>query len=65
MLTSCMISRWLAPLLAHTLPARCLYPVWDALFSRPERARDIDPKVEFLVDVCTSMLMRARTPLFA
>ncbi|KAH7914974.1 regulator of Vps4 activity in the MVB pathway-domain-containing protein [Hygrophoropsis aurantiaca] len=56
--------RWLATLLTQTLPLGAVYPVWDVLFSYPMRTRDIDPKLEFLVDVCTSLLIRARTPLF-
>jgi hypothetical protein len=59
------LSRWMAPMLAHTLPLNHVFPIWDALFSRPERTRDTNPKIEHLVDICTSMLMRARAPLFA
>jgi hypothetical protein len=55
----------MAPMLAHTLPLNHVFPIWDALFSRPERTRDTNPKIEHLVDICTSMLMRARAPLFA
>lgn len=31
--------------------------VWDALFSRPMRERNENPKLEYLIDVCTSMLL--------
>ncbi|KAH7923526.1 hypothetical protein BV22DRAFT_1196659 [Leucogyrophana mollusca] len=56
--------RWLAPLLSQTLPLTSVYPVWDVLFSCPMRTRDVNPKLDLLVDVCISLLIRARTPLF-
>ncbi|KAI0062331.1 hypothetical protein BV25DRAFT_672799 [Artomyces pyxidatus] len=56
--------RWLAPLLTHTLPLPSVLSVWDALFARPMTTRDSSPKLDFLLDVCTSMLVRARGPLF-
>ncbi|KAF9218303.1 hypothetical protein BS17DRAFT_742369, partial [Gyrodon lividus] len=55
---------WLSPLLAQTLPLSSLFPVWDVIFSRPMRTRDTNPKLEYLVDICTALLIRARTPLF-
>ncbi|EJF66014.1 hypothetical protein DICSQDRAFT_143372 [Dichomitus squalens LYAD-421 SS1] len=55
--------RWLIPLLTHTLPLPAVLMVWDALFSRPMRQRDENPKLEYLVDVCTSMLVSARGTL--
>ncbi|VDB82786.1 unnamed protein product [Peniophora sp. CBMAI 1063] len=55
--------RWLAPLLTHTLPLSAVLSVWDALFSRPETTRNASPKLDFLLDVCTAMLLRARGPI--
>lgn len=56
-------SRWLIPLLTHTLPLPAVLMVWDALFSRPMRQRDENPKLDYLMDVCTSMLLCARATL--
>ncbi|KAF7304810.1 DUF292-domain-containing protein [Mycena kentingensis (nom. inval.)] len=56
--------RWLAPLLTQTLPIASVIVVWDALFSYPMRERDNSPKLDYLVDICTSMLIRARPALF-
>ncbi|KII88623.1 hypothetical protein PLICRDRAFT_161896 [Plicaturopsis crispa FD-325 SS-3] len=56
--------RWLAPLLTQTLPLSSVFMVWDALFSYPMRERDSNPKLEHLLDICTSLLIRARVPLF-
>jgi hypothetical protein len=39
-------------------------PVWDVLFSHPMRTRDANPKLDMLVDICTSLVIRARAPLF-
>lgn len=55
-------SRWLAPLLTQTLPLPSVIVVWDALFACQMRDRQ-NLKLEFLVDVCTAMLLRARTAL--
>lgn len=55
--------RWLAPLLTHTLPLNAVLSVWDALFSRSETTRNASPKLDFLLDVCTAMLLRARGPI--
>lgn len=57
-------SRWLAPLLTQTLPLSSVILVWDALFSRPKGDRETNPKLDFLLDICTSMLIRARPALF-
>ncbi|EGN95383.1 hypothetical protein SERLA73DRAFT_94744, partial [Serpula lacrymans var. lacrymans S7.3] len=54
---------WLACLLTQTLPLSSVLPIWDALFSLPTMTRDANPKLEFLVDMCTSLLIRARAPL--
>ncbi|THU86443.1 hypothetical protein K435DRAFT_822154 [Dendrothele bispora CBS 962.96] len=54
--------RWLAPLLIHTLPISSVIVIWDALFSRPMRQKG-NPKLEYLVDICTAMLLRARSTL--
>ncbi|KAI8998478.1 regulator of Vps4 activity in the MVB pathway-domain-containing protein [Trametes punicea] len=55
--------RWLIPLLTHTLPLPAVLMVWDALFSRPMRERDVNPKLDYLMDICTSMLLCARATL--
>lgn len=52
--------RWLVPVLTHTLPLPSVLMVWDALLSRPMRQRDLNAKLEYLVDICTSMLLRTR-----
>ncbi|EMD38438.1 hypothetical protein CERSUDRAFT_113595 [Gelatoporia subvermispora B] len=52
--------RWLLPILTHTLPLSAVLMVWDSLFSRPMRERNENPKLEYLLDVCTSMLLCAR-----
>ncbi|KAJ4488065.1 regulator of Vps4 activity in the MVB pathway-domain-containing protein [Lentinula aciculospora] len=54
--------RWLAPLLTQTLPLSSVIVVWDALFACQMRDRQ-NFKLEFLVDVCTAMLLRARAAL--
>ncbi|TFY56460.1 hypothetical protein EVG20_g8917 [Dentipellis fragilis] len=55
--------RWLAPILTHTLPLPAVLSVWDALFSCPMTTRDSCPKLEHLIDICTSMLLRAKAPI--
>ncbi|KAF9457230.1 regulator of Vps4 activity in the MVB pathway-domain-containing protein, partial [Collybia nuda] len=55
---------WLAPLLTQTLPLDSVYVVWDALFSRQPRDRDANPKLDYLLDICTAMLIHARVALF-
>ncbi|PFH50682.1 hypothetical protein AMATHDRAFT_3758 [Amanita thiersii Skay4041] len=55
--------RWLATVLTHTLPLSSVIPVWDALFSYSMRSRDRNHKMEYLIDICTSMLMCARSKL--
>ena len=59
-----LASRWLAPLLAETLPLSSVLLVWDVLFGCPARTRNVNPKLEYLVDICAALLVRARTPLF-
>ncbi|KAJ3838451.1 regulator of Vps4 activity in the MVB pathway-domain-containing protein [Lentinula raphanica] len=54
--------RWLAPLLTQTLPFASVIIVWDALFACQMRDRQ-NFKLEFLVDVCTAMLLRAKAAL--
>jgi len=56
-------SRWLAPVLSHTLPLPSLFLVWDALFSRQPQERGSSPKLEYLVDICASMLIRSKNRL--
>ncbi|KAF8163194.1 hypothetical protein B0H34DRAFT_651026 [Crassisporium funariophilum] len=56
--------RWLMTLLTHTLPLSALFPVWDVLFSCHGRERDSNPKLDFLIDFCSSMLIRAKPALF-
>ncbi|KAH7889329.1 regulator of Vps4 activity in the MVB pathway-domain-containing protein [Phlebopus sp. FC_14] len=56
--------RWLAALLTQTLSLSSVFPVWDVIFACPMRTRDSNPKLECLVDICTGLLIHARTPLF-
>ncbi|KAH9043296.1 regulator of Vps4 activity in the MVB pathway-domain-containing protein [Lactarius pseudohatsudake] len=56
--------RWLAPILTHTLPLPSVLSVWDSLFVCPMTTRDSSPKLDALLDVCASMLIRLRGPLF-
>ncbi|KAJ7582883.1 regulator of Vps4 activity in the MVB pathway-domain-containing protein [Mycena floridula] len=55
--------QWLAPILTQTLPLGSVIVAWDALFSRPTRQRDSNPKLDCLVDICTAMLLRAKEVL--
>ncbi|KAF8654068.1 hypothetical protein AX16_003601 [Volvariella volvacea WC 439] len=55
--------RWLAPLLSHTIPLSSAILVWDVLFAQKPRERDQNHKLEYLIDVCTAMLLRAKVPL--
>ncbi|TFK54967.1 hypothetical protein OE88DRAFT_1653553 [Heliocybe sulcata] len=55
--------RWLAPILTHTLPLTDVFAVWDALFSRPSPTKSSNPKLDYLLDICTGMLIRAKMPL--
>ncbi|PPR02198.1 hypothetical protein CVT24_011425 [Panaeolus cyanescens] len=52
--------RWILPILTHTLPMRSIFVVWDALFARPPRAKDENLKLDFLIDICAAMLIRAK-----
>jgi hypothetical protein len=36
---------------------------WDALFARAPTTRAGAPKLDFLLDVCAAMLLRARGPI--
>ncbi|KAK0240250.1 regulator of Vps4 activity in the MVB pathway-domain-containing protein [Armillaria nabsnona] len=56
--------RWLAPLLTQTLSYNSILVAWDGIFSRDARQRDASPRLEFLIDICTAMLTRARVALF-
>ncbi|KAJ7219165.1 regulator of Vps4 activity in the MVB pathway-domain-containing protein [Mycena pura] len=56
--------RWLAPLLTQTLPLPSVLVIWDAIFSCPMRERDKNPKLDYLLDIGTAMLIRSRTALF-
>jgi hypothetical protein len=58
-----VLSRWLAPVLTHTLPFRSVIVAWDTLFSCPMRERNLSPKLERLLDICAAMLIRARAVL--
>ncbi|KAF9532289.1 regulator of Vps4 activity in the MVB pathway-domain-containing protein [Crepidotus variabilis] len=55
--------RWLAPILTHTIPLPALFLIWDALFSRGARERGLNHKLEFLVDIGLSMLLRGKNHL--
>jgi len=56
-------SRWLAPLLTHTLPLPCVLMAWDVLLSHPLRERDTNPKLDGLLDICAGMLLKSRWSL--
>ncbi|KAI0093536.1 regulator of Vps4 activity in the MVB pathway-domain-containing protein [Irpex rosettiformis] len=56
--------RWLTTLLTHTIPLPAVLMVWDAIFSRPARAKGVNPRLDYLLDICSSMLVCARGPLF-
>ncbi|KAF8969987.1 regulator of Vps4 activity in the MVB pathway-domain-containing protein [Flammula alnicola] len=56
--------RWLMPILTHTLPLSSLFLVWDVLFCQPPRERSLNPKLDYLLDICTSMLLRAKNHLY-
>ncbi|KAF8488788.1 regulator of Vps4 activity in the MVB pathway-domain-containing protein [Gautieria morchelliformis] len=55
--------RWLVPLLTRTLRFPSVLTIWDAMFSQPSRTSDHNAKLEFLVDICASMLINARVKL--
>lgn len=55
--------RWITPLLTHTLPLPSALVAWDALLSWQQRARDMNPKSDFLLDICTAMLIHSRAAL--
>ncbi|ESK96876.1 duf292 domain-containing protein [Moniliophthora roreri MCA 2997] len=55
--------RWLAPLLTYTLPYPSIIIAWDAIFACQPRQRDSNAKLDLLLDICTSMLIRARVAL--
>ncbi|KAF9001872.1 regulator of Vps4 activity in the MVB pathway-domain-containing protein [Cyathus striatus] len=54
---------WILSLLSRTLPIDAILPIWDCIFCRPARTRDLNSKLEFLLDVCTAMLICIRDPL--
>ncbi|KAH8833858.1 regulator of Vps4 activity in the MVB pathway-domain-containing protein [Flagelloscypha sp. PMI_526] len=56
--------RWLAPLLTQTLPLPSVLLLWDALFSRERPSKNENPKLDYLVDFCAGMLIRARLTIF-
>lgn len=58
-----VISRWLAPLLSHTLPFPALFLAWDVLFSRSPREKGSNPKLEYIVDFCASMILQGKRHL--
>ncbi|KAL5529219.1 hypothetical protein ACEPAG_5193 [Sanghuangporus baumii] len=55
--------RWLAPVLSHTLPLSAVLMAWDAIFAQDEMTRQSNPRLEYLFDICTAMLVRARAQL--
>ncbi|KAI6040636.1 regulator of Vps4 activity in the MVB pathway-domain-containing protein [Pisolithus marmoratus] len=55
---------WLSTMLTQTLPLPAVFPVWDVILACPMRTRNSNPKLDCLVDICVSLLIRARTPLF-
>ncbi|OCH95037.1 hypothetical protein OBBRIDRAFT_25471 [Obba rivulosa] len=52
--------RWLLPVLTHTLPLSGVLMAWDAIFSCEMRERNENHKLEYLIDVCTGMLLCAK-----
>lgn len=58
------LSRWLTTLLTHTLPLPAVLMTWDALFCCPSRDRQTNPRLDYLLDVCASLLISARGHLF-
>ncbi|KAG8896836.1 hypothetical protein FRB99_008614 [Tulasnella sp. 403] len=52
--------RWIACLLAQDLPIGSVLRVWDTLFAQPPSTPDTNPKISFLLNICTSMLIRLR-----
>ena len=56
-------SRWLAPVLSHTLPLPAVLMAWDAIFAQAEMTRQSNPRLDHLLDICTAMLVRARAQL--
>ena len=52
------------PVLTHTLPLSSLFLVWDAIFSGQARDKDSNPKLDFFLDICTSMIIRTKPALY-
>lgn len=61
--------RWLATLLSTSLPLPSVLRIWDAIISEAPHGTTIEDvgcaRVEFLLDVLTSLLISHRNPLFA
>ncbi|KAF9504295.1 hypothetical protein BS47DRAFT_693048 [Hydnum rufescens UP504] len=55
--------RWISCLLAQTLPLQQVIHLWDSIFSQPPESLSEHPRLTFLVDVSTSMVLRLRTLL--
>ncbi|KAL0573269.1 hypothetical protein V5O48_008676 [Marasmius crinis-equi] len=51
---------WLGPLLAATIPYTSLVMVWDTIFSCQSREKEDNARLDMLLDVCTSMLVRSK-----
>ncbi|KAG7092365.1 hypothetical protein E1B28_008724 [Marasmius oreades] len=54
---------WLGPLLAYTFPYEPLIIAWDAIFSCQPRQRQSNARLDMLLNVCTSLLIRVRVRL--
>lgn len=55
-----LCSRWIACLLAQDLPIGTVLQVWDTIFAQPPSTPDSNPRISYLINICTSMLIRLR-----
>ncbi|KAG9005032.1 hypothetical protein FRB94_001855 [Tulasnella sp. JGI-2019a] len=55
--------RWIACLLAQDLPLQAVLRVWDTIFAHAPSTPDSNPRLSFLINICTSMLIRIRDRL--
>lgn len=54
-------SRWLTPILSSTFAMPATRLLWDSIFTCPMIQAGVLPKIEYLVDICASMLIKQRT----
>ncbi|KAG8855834.1 hypothetical protein FRB96_006656 [Tulasnella sp. 330] len=55
--------RWIACLLAQDLPLQAVLRIWDTIFAQAPSTPDSNPRLSFLINICTSMLIRIRDRL--